>query len=145
MLAANDAFLHMSKVQRGEIVGRSLSEILPHKESDCRAAEADVLRRSISRAIASGKPDSVLLRRHPLSAHAAEESQYDDARNLSVVNTPVFDAHGVLTCIAHTVSYVATAHLNQRELLANEARYREPVRGDQPGVLHYRGLVRRVW
>lgn len=124
VFAVNEEFLKVSTLRREDMVGKSLFEIFPHNEADPDDTGVEALRRSILRAIETGKPDHLPLQRFPLWVTAKDGSSRYEERFWRAVNTPIFDTSGKLICVSHTTTDVTTAHLTQQALTASEQRFR---------------------
>src|SRR5690349_13020397 len=66
ILAVNDAFLRAAQRARGELVGTSLFAAFPHNPDDPTDTGETVLRGSLARVVATGRPDRLPAQRYPI-------------------------------------------------------------------------------
>jgi len=100
ILAVNDAFLAAAGRAREDLVGQPLFVAFPESPQDREGVVA--LRRSLSKVLASGQPDSLPLQRYPIPVRGEGGMETFVVRFWSAMNTPIRDAGGQIVCIAHS-------------------------------------------
>jgi len=124
VLAVNDAFLAASGRTREEMVGVSLFLTFPADPNDPTDTSETVLRASLARAVASGKPDSLPTVRYPIRVTLPNGEERFEERFWNAVSTPIFDAEGRVICISHCTSDVTGQVRGAAELRESERRFR---------------------
>ncbi len=124
ILAVNDAFLQASGRTREELVGVSLFAAFPRNPDDPADTGETVLRRSVARVIATGRPDRLVAQRYPIAVVLPNGATGFEERFWSAVNTPIFGADGTLLCISHTTSDVTDQVRSTAAMAESESRYR---------------------
>jgi PAS domain S-box-containing protein len=99
ILAANDAYLAVTGAQARAIVGRALFEVFPENADDPESTNTAVVRSSVERAIATGKPDAASFIRYSMPREGEHGTVFEE-RYWSTVHTPVFDAQGEFLFVA---------------------------------------------
>jgi len=124
VLAVNDTFLAASGRTREEMVGVSLFVTFPADPDDPEDTSETVLRASLARAIASGKPDSLPTIRYPIRVTLPNGEERFEERYWSAVSTPLFDAGGRILYVSHTTSDVTEQVRSAAALRESEKRFR---------------------
>jgi len=124
VLAVNDAFLAASGRTREEMVGVSLFTTFPADPDDPTDDSETVLRASLARAIASGKPDSLPTIRYPIPVTQADGSVRFEERFWNAISTPLFDADGRILCVSHSTSDITEQVRAAAALRESEKRFR---------------------
>jgi PAS domain S-box-containing protein len=124
ILAVNDAFLKASERTRGELVGTSLFAAFPQDPDDPTDTGETVLRRSLARVVATGRPDRLPVQRYPIPVVLPNGEPGFEERFWSAVSTPIFGADGAILCISHTTIDVTEQVHSEGALRESEARYR---------------------
>ncbi|MCC2959120.1 response regulator [Massilia sp. IC2-278] len=124
VLAVNDAFLAASGRTREEMVGVSLFTTFPADPNDPTDDSETVLRASLMRAVASGKPDSLPTVRYPIPVTQADGSVRFEERFWNAISTPLFDADGRILCVSHSTSDITEQVRAAAALRESEKRFR---------------------
>jgi signal transduction histidine kinase len=124
VLAVNDAFLKASGRAREELVGVSLFVAFPRNPDDPTDTGETDLRRSLARAMATGRPDRLPAQRYPIPVVLPNGETGFEERFWSAVSTPIFGADGTVLCISHTTIDVTEQVRSQAAMRDSEARYR---------------------
>ena len=124
VLAVNDAFLAASGRTREEMVGVSLFTTFPADPNDPTDDSETVLRASLARAVASGKPDSLPTVRYPIPVTQADGSVCFEERFWNAISTPLFDADGRILCVSHSTSDITEQVRAAAALRESEKRFR---------------------
>ena len=101
ILAVNDTLLQASDRTRESLVGQRLFTAFPGNPEDAGDTGVAALRASLARAIATGRPDALPVQRYPIRVQQPDGATLFEERFWRAVNTPIFDATGMLACIAH--------------------------------------------
>lgn len=101
ILDVNNAFLRNVDYTREQLVGQPLFRALPADPNDPFDTGVEALRASLARAIATGQPQSMPTQRYPIRTVGEDGGEVFVERFWNAVNTPIFDADGVLLCIYH--------------------------------------------
>ena len=124
VLAVNDAFLAASGRTREEMVGVSLFTTFPADPNDPTDDSETVLRASLMRAVATGKPDSLPTIRYPIPVTQADGSVRFEERFWNAISTPLFDADGRILCVSHSTSDITEQVRAAAALRESEKRFR---------------------
>ena len=104
IVAVNDRYLSATGTEQTVLVGRGLFEAFPDNPNDTTANGVSDLRASLERVKREGVPDVMGVQKYDIpkgGTHGEFEIRY-----WSPVNTPVFDAGGILAYIIHHVEDV---------------------------------------
>lgn len=101
ILAVNDAFLKAASRTRQELVGVSLFAAFPANPDDPQDTGEKILRNSLARVIATGKPDTLPAQRYPIQITLSNGEICYEERFWNAVSTPIFDQDGQIQCISH--------------------------------------------
>lgn len=120
VLAVSDQLLAAART-REAIVGRPVAEAFPDRG---RAGESDLadLRAALEEVLRTGRSRTMPLQRYDLRGPDGTWQE----RWWSAHNTPVRDAHGVITCILHQTEDV-TDHVRQESALVRAERRAERI------------------
>jgi PAS domain S-box-containing protein len=131
VVAANDAYLRISRVGRDELLGRGVFEVFPDNPDDPGASGVRNLRGSFQRAIATQAADRLAVQRYDVPEPATQGRWFKE-RYWSALNTPIRGAHGGIEYLLHSVEEVTDqVYAEQREHCAiqvlrnNETRFRQ--------------------
>ncbi|MGZ5202834.1 MAG: hybrid sensor histidine kinase/response regulator [Telluria sp.] len=124
ILAVNDAFLHSSGRRRDELVGTSVFDAFPGNPDDSADTGVSKLRQSLTRVLATGKPDTLPVQRYPIRVPLADGGEVFEERFWDAVNTPIFGEDGAILCISHTASDVTERVRAVAAIRESEARFR---------------------
>ena len=120
ILAVNDAYLEKTGTAREAIVGRPVFDVFPDPPDDPEATGEANLRASLTRAIASRRPDHMAVQRYPIRS---TDGRWEE-RHWKPLNTPVCGPDGRVAAIIHCVEDVtelARLQSSEREsLIARE-------------------------
>jgi len=156
VVAASDAYLRATRMAREQIAGRGLRELFP---GDPVKTGARDLAASLARAIASGEPDAMAVRKHDVRGPTDDGST--EARWWSQLNTPVPGGDGRIAYVIHRVEDVTElVHLREEWasiithdlqqpigaiLLLSDLLLRRPLEGaDRERVARVRGLAAQL-
>lgn len=124
ILDVNDAFLKTSSRKRQDLIGTSVFDAFPANPDDPGDTGESDLRRSLSRVLATGEPDTMPAQRYPIRIDSpAGEARYEE-RFWSAVNTPVFGDGAQMRCIAHTTEDVTDRVRSESARNESERRFR---------------------
>lgn len=110
ILAVNDSALKAVSRQRDDVIGKPLFDAFPGDPDDPQDTGTLALHQSLTKIIATGKPDRLPVQRYPIPVQMPDGSERYEERFWSVINTPIFDEEGKLLCISHR-----TVDVTQRE------------------------------
>jgi PAS domain S-box-containing protein len=102
VIAATGAFLRASRMQSGDVIGRSYFEIFPDQRDATDAPALQGTRASLMRVISARVPDTLTLQRREIRQLPVENCGFDK-RLWREVNSPVIDASGELVCLIHSI------------------------------------------
>ena len=118
IVAASDAYLAATNLERDQVKGRKLFDVLPDDTDDVIANGARNLRASLERVKRTRVADVMAVQRYPVRKPASLGGGYED-RWWSPVNSPVRGPHGELDYIIHRVEdvtpFVQQMHQEGRE------------------------------
>jgi signal transduction histidine kinase/ActR/RegA family two-component response regulator len=124
ILDVNDAFLKTSSRKRQDLIGTSVFDAFPANPDDPDdTGEAD-LRRSLSRVLATGKPDTMPAQRYPIRIESPTGEVRYDERYWSAMNTPVFGKDAQMRCIVHSTEDVTGRMRSDIARNESERRFR---------------------
>ncbi len=117
ILDINDVFLEAVSCKREELVGKNFFSAFPARSDTASVDDASNIRESMTRVIASGKPDTISLQRYPLLVRNPDHTEHFVDRYWSCVSTPIFDDSGHhLICISHNVMDVTSLVTDEAEV-----------------------------
>jgi signal transduction histidine kinase len=111
IVAANDSYLEVTERTRADLLGRHVFTAFPSNPEDPNdpdAQGAEVLRASLARVVATGRPDTMALQRYDIEAGP----RMFEERYWSAVNAPVLGPDGEVKLIIHRAEEV-TGFLRQ--------------------------------
>ncbi|HET6788726.1 MAG TPA: histidine kinase dimerization/phospho-acceptor domain-containing protein, partial [Aquabacterium sp.] len=112
--AVSNDYLHATKTERAQIIGRHLFEVFPDNPDDDTASGVSNLRASLQRVLTSHEPDWMPLQKYDIRRPDAEGGGFEE-RYWSCLNSPVLDEQGALRLITHRAEDVTEfVHLRQR-------------------------------
>lgn len=124
VIDVNDAFLKTSSRKRQDLIGTSVFDAFPANPDDPGdTGEAD-LRRSLSRVLATGEPDTMPAQRYPIRIESPAGVVRYDERFWSAINTPVIGEDGQLRCIVHSTEDVTDRMRSEIAKNESERRFR---------------------
>ena len=129
IIAVSDAFLRATRLDRAEVVGRRLFELLS-TDDPSRSARAHSLRGSIQKVIETCAPDVVpapVYAPRGLGGAGGSAGQPEWV----AVNSPVLDDAGHVTLIVHALEEGSGAHALQEQLARTVAARDEALRTSQ--------------
>lgn len=103
--AVNEAYLLVIGRCREEVIGRCIFDAFPDNPNDPGADGVKKLRKSLERVLSYRVRDTMGVQRYDIPVGDPAEDQFEE-RYWSPINTPVFDANGMLTHIIHRVENV---------------------------------------
>jgi PAS domain S-box-containing protein len=101
IVAANAAYIAAVGVASEELVGRHLFDAFPRNPADPGSTNDDAVKQNIETAIATGKPQTTAFLRYAVPRATAAGTTFEN-RYWSTINTPVLDANGDVTLVAHS-------------------------------------------
>jgi signal transduction histidine kinase len=124
ILAVNDAFLKASARTRTELVGLSLFTAFPNNPADPADFGEALLRDSLARVRASGRPDTLPALRYPIPVVLPNGETGFEERFWTATSTPIFGADGELVCISHSNIDVTDQVNSEAAVRESEKRFR---------------------
>ena len=120
-LEANRAYALLTGTTREQLLGRGLFELFPGKVNLDGSNQADVLRDSLERALATGERDTLALIPYAIEAQTPD-GPVVDLRYWSATHTPLRDADGnVVAVLQHTSDVTEVERLREELRRAREA------------------------
>jgi len=121
-LEVNRAYEEVAGRPRQELIGHGLFEMFPGDENEDGSSQADVLRASLERVLATGERDVLALIPYSIPSEAAGEAP--ELRYWSATHTPLKDGDGRVTAILqHTTDVTELERLREQ---LNAARGEKP-------------------
>jgi PAS domain S-box-containing protein len=112
-VAANDAYLQVTGKRLEELIGQDLFDAFPHDPADPTNESATLLRQSLERVLATGKPDVIAFIRYRVPRAEDGDGEIED-RFWSATHTPIFDEQGsVAYVLQHTVDVTGLRRLRE--------------------------------
>lgn len=105
IVAVNDAYCRATMTVREQMVGRPLFEVFPDNPADPTADGVSNLHASLSRVLATGRPDAMPTQHYDIQRPTSEGGGFEE-RHWSPLNSPVLDASGKVRFIIHRVDDV---------------------------------------
>jgi PAS domain S-box-containing protein len=101
-VAANEAYLQVTGKRHEELIGQNLFDEFPHDPADPGNESATLLRQSLERVLATGRPDVIAFIRYRVPRPG--DGGHVEDRFWSATHTPIHDEHGeVAYILQHTV------------------------------------------
>jgi PAS domain S-box-containing protein len=121
ILAANAAFLRLTRRTAADIVGGNVFDVFPDNPDDPEASGVARLRASLLRVLATGQADAMGVQQHDVATEHGGD--LFEQRYWKPVNTPVLDATGAVCYILHSIDEVTGAQMARerglRDVLVN--------------------------
>ena len=112
-VAANDAYLRVTRTTLEDLLGRTVFEVFPNDPSNPNNDSVQLLRRSLERVIQTGEPDALAFIPYRVPAAAGGGTVLVD-RYWSATHTPIRDDRGdVAFVLQHTVDVTEIHELQQ--------------------------------
>ena len=105
IVAVSNAYLHATKTQREEILGRGIFEVFPENPDDPLATGAQNLRRSLQTVLQNRNTDVMAIQKYDIERPESEGGGFEE-RYWSPVNSPVLGADNEVAYIIHRVEDV---------------------------------------
>ncbi|AXK72677.1 PAS domain S-box protein [Lysobacter sp. TY2-98] len=141
-LEANRAYELLTGLPREQLIGRALFDVFPGSENDDGSSQADVVRRSLQRALDSGERDVLALIPYAITIDTAD-GPITDVRYWSATHTPIRDESGaVVAVMQHTTDVTEVQHLREELRRAREATGLTQEQAEE-GVLSRAAVVQR--
>ncbi|HEY9901283.1 MAG TPA: PAS domain-containing protein [Candidatus Sericytochromatia bacterium] len=105
IVAVSNAYLHATKTQREEILGRGIFEVFPENPDDPLATGAQNLRRSLQTVRQNRNTDVMAIQKYDIERPESEGGGFEE-RYWSPVNSPVLGADNEVAYIIHRVEDV---------------------------------------
>lgn len=123
VVGASDAYLREAMTSRAGILGRNVFDVVSQTADGPKAIFVADLRASLSRVLASRRPDSMAVRKCGFRQEIEGSGRQD--RYCRHANMPVVDVDGNVACILHCVEDVTElVCLKEREAQARERFFR---------------------
>lgn len=119
-LEANHAYELLTGYRREQLIGRHLFELFPGSVNEDGSAQADILRISLERTLATGKRDVLALIPYTITSQTPD-GPVEDVRYWSATHTPVFADGRVVAVMQHTTDVTEVHHLREEVRRAREA------------------------
>lgn len=120
-LEVNHAYELLTGLGREQLLGRGLFELFPGTINEDGSSQADVLRASFERALASGERDVLALIPYSIQTMTPDGPVFD-VRYWSATHTPLHDDHGhVVALLQHTTDVTEVHRLREEVRRAREA------------------------
>jgi PAS domain S-box-containing protein len=119
IVGVNHCYLNATMTRREDIVGRGLFEIFPDNPEDPTADGVRNLRASLSRVLASKKPDRMAVQHYDIRRPESEGGGFEE-RYWSPLNSPVLDEAGKVRYIIHWVEDVTEFVRLKRRMLEQQ-------------------------
>jgi PAS domain S-box-containing protein len=100
IVAVSDAYNKATMTTREQMVGRGLFEVFPDNPDDPDADGVSNLHASLSRVLATRRPDAMPIQHYDVQRPADAGGQFEE-RHWSVLNSPVLGADGQVRWIIH--------------------------------------------
>ena len=114
IVAASDAYLAATMLEREQALGRSLFDLLPGDPDDPACDGARNIRASLERVAATGVSDPMAVQRYPIRRPGSEGGRFEE-RFWSPVNAPVLDQDGTVRFLIHRIEDVTDYVRARRE------------------------------
>lgn len=113
VVAASDAYLHMTGIERQQLIGHNIFEIIPDDEGELRA--------SLERVLGNCAADTMPVQKHdvPRPDAGSEECYW------RVVNTPVLGADSEVASIIHHIEDVTESERLKQQLAEHTTRMKK--------------------
>jgi PAS domain S-box-containing protein len=120
-LEANQTYALLTGMPRERLLGRELFELFPGSPNPDGSNQADILRASLERALATGERDTLALIPYAIEADTPE-GKVLDVRYWSATHTPLRDEAGqVFAVLQHTTDVTEVERLREELRRAREA------------------------
>ncbi|HSD16703.1 MAG TPA: PAS domain-containing protein [Thermomonas sp.] len=141
-LEANNAYALLTGVPRAQLLGRGVFELFPGTVNPDGTNQADVLRQSLQRVIATGERDTLALIPYAIETQTPAGPELD-IRYWSATHTPLRDAGGaVFAVLQHTTDVTEVERLREELRHARAATGLTQAQSDS-GVLSRAAAVQR--
>ena len=94
IVAVNDAYCRATKTVRAQLLGRGLFEVFPDNPDDPAADGVSNLHASLTRVLATRKPDAMSTQHYDIQRPASEGGGFEE-RHWSPLNSPVVILSGL--------------------------------------------------
>ncbi|WP_309892677.1 PAS domain-containing protein [Archangium sp.] len=105
IVAASDAYLRATRTRREELYGRPIFDAFPDNPEDAHATGVGNVRASLSRALATKKPDPMPVQKYDIPRPEAEGGGFEE-RYWSPIHTPVLSPEGEVRYLLQQVDDV---------------------------------------
>ena len=120
IVAANTAYVQVTKSSRQEIIGRNLFEVFPDNPLDPEATGVANLRASLLRVLRAKQPDTMAIQKYDIPVIGPNGTTFEE-RYWSPINTPVLNETGEVTHIIHRVEDVTAFAMARANTLRLES------------------------
>lgn len=143
IIAASDAYLRATLIQRETTIGRNMFDVFPDNPADPTATGVRNLRASLNRVLKYGVPDTMAIQKYDIRRPGTDGATFEE-RYWSPVNSPVFGANGEITYLIHRVEDV-TEFMRLKQRGAAQDQRSEALRTymAQMGIEIYRRVQER--
>jgi PAS domain S-box-containing protein len=126
IVAVSDAYLHVTKTRREDLLGQPLFDIFPDNPNDPHATGTKNLRASLTRVLKSKVADTMAVQRYDVRRPESEGGGFEE-RYWSPLNSPLLDESGQVAFIIHRVEDV-TEYVRMRERGSEQSRMTEELK-----------------
>jgi len=137
----NRAYELLTGHRRESLLGRALLEVFPGTVNADGSAQADVLRASLQRALATGERDVLALIPYAIASDTPGGPM--DVRYWSATHTPIRDANGDVVAVMQHTTDVTEVHLLREEVRRARAATGVTLEQVQEGMLSRAAAVQR--
>lgn len=115
ILAVNDGYLKIAKMNRENILGKSFFDVFPDNPKDPGSTGVGAIRASLERVLQTRAPDKMAASKYSLPRPPSEGGGFD-IRYWSSINVPLLSARGEVECILRRVEDVTERIHREDEL-----------------------------
>jgi two-component system cell cycle sensor histidine kinase/response regulator CckA len=124
---ASDAWLSAMRMIRGDVVGRSFFDVFPDKPQDPITGSDRILRESLQRVLAIGRPNRLLDQRYDIHRPGGEDDGLPE-RFWNLTNAPILGRDGKVAFIIHSAEDVTElVQLKQKSLRADTVEFNQHI------------------
>jgi PAS domain S-box-containing protein len=123
IVAVSDAYLHVTRTHREELLGRNVFEAFPDNPDDPHATGTKNLRASLIRVLESKVADTMAVQKYDIRRPESEGGGFEE-RYWSPINSPMLDEAGRVAFIIHRVEDV-TEYVRIKEHRSEQRRLNE--------------------
>gem|GEM_PF-166302 len=114
VIAASDAYLQATRINRHDIIGRPFFEVFPHNPENPFRDATHKIRVSLNRVLQNHAADQIVVQRYGLG-RPEPEGDRSEVLYWRSINSPVLDPEGSLICIIHGVEEITDQQIDDSE------------------------------